>query len=89
MTKQEYQAMLADIIEKFPSEETPHPAKVMCEYIASLEAENANLNDWLAAWKESLSLAQAEIAKLEADNRSLVEQMNEMMTTNNTNNKGI
>ena len=43
MTKKEYQAMLADIIEKFPSEETPHPAKVMCEYIASLEAENAAL----------------------------------------------
>ena len=58
MTKQEYQAMLADIIEKFPSEETPHPAKVMCEYIASLEAE---------------------IAQLQADNRSLVEQMNQMV----------
>ena len=43
MNKQEYQAMLADIIEKFPSEETPHPAKVMCEYISSLEAENAKL----------------------------------------------
>ena len=57
MTKQEYQAMLADIIEKFPSEETPHPAKVMCKYIASLEAE---------------------IAQLQADNRSLVEQMNQM-----------
>jgi len=58
MTKQEYQAMLADIIEKFPSEETPHPAKVMCEYIESLEAE---------------------IAQLQADNRSLVEQMNQMV----------
>ena len=57
MTKQEYEAMLADIIEKFPSEETPHPAKVMCKYIASLEAE---------------------IAQLQTDNRSLVEQMNQM-----------
>ena len=34
--------------------------------IAELEAENANLNDWLTAWKESLNLAQAEIAKLES-----------------------
>lgn len=46
--------------------------------IAELEADNANLNDWLNAWKESFNLAQAEIAKLHADNRSLVEQMNQM-----------
>ena len=55
MTKQEYQAMLADIIEKFPSEETPHPAKVMCEYIASLEAENAKLEKLNSAALEQLS----------------------------------
>ena len=40
---------------------------VLCmRYIESLEAEVVNLNDWLTAWKESLSLAQAEIAKLKA-----------------------
>lgn len=46
--------------------------------IAELEAEVANLNDWLTAWKESFCLAQVEIAKLKADNSSLVEQMNAM-----------
>ena len=35
--------------------------------IAELEAENANLNDWLKTWKESFNLAQAEIAKLKAN----------------------
>ncbi|NCB01297.1 MAG: hypothetical protein EOM67_03915 [Spirochaetia bacterium] len=45
------------------------------EYIASLEAENTNLK--------------AEIAQLQEDNRSFVEQMNEMMTTNKTNTKEI
>ena len=34
--------------------------------IAELEAENANLNDWLKTWKESFNLAQAKIAKLKA-----------------------
>ena len=51
--------------------------------IAELEAEVTNLNEWLTAWKESFNLAQAEIAKLEADNRSLVEQMNEMAMKQN------
>lgn len=52
---------------------------ILCmRYIESLEAEVANLNDWLTAWKESFTLAQAEIAQLQADNRSLVEQMNAM-----------
>lgn len=56
---------------------------IMGQYIASLEAENANLNDWLTSWKESLTIAQAEIAKLQADNRSLVEQMNAMAMKQN------
>jgi len=34
--------------------------------VHELEAEVANLNDWLTAWKESFTLAQAEIAKLKA-----------------------
>jgi len=51
--------------------------------VHKLEAEVANLNDWLTAWKESLSIAQEEIAKLEADNRSLVEQMNAMAMKQN------
>ena len=38
---------------------------------------------------EYIASLEAENASLKADNRSLVEQMNEMMTTNNTNNKGI
>jgi hypothetical protein len=40
---------------------------ILCmRYIESLEAENAKLNEWLTAWKESFNLAQAEIAKLKA-----------------------
>ena len=34
--------------------------------VHELEADVANLNDWLTAWKESFTLAQAEIAKLNA-----------------------
>jgi predicted nuclease with TOPRIM domain len=34
--------------------------------VHKLEAEVTNLNDWLTAWKESFTLAQAEIAKLKA-----------------------
>lgn len=41
--------------------------------IAELEAEVANLNDWLTAWKESLTIAQAEIAKLEKQLKSQIE----------------
>ena len=79
MTKQEYQAMLADIIEKFPSEETPHPSKVMCEYIESLEAEIAQvkkdkleLNAQCFHKDETISVLKKRITELEFDNRSLV-----------------
>ena len=113
MTNKEYQAMLVDIIEKFPSEETPHPAKVMCEWIKSLEAENAaltllhtqatdqmikmqnrvhELEAEIAQVKkdklefnaqcfhkdETISVLKNRITELEFDNRSLVEQMNQM-----------
>ena len=49
---------------------------IVCrKYIASLEAENANLR--------------AEIAQLQADNRSLVEQMNAMAIKLNKEEKEI
>lgn len=80
MTKQEYEAKVQLLKDTYicDSDYFGRLVDLDIEYIASLEADVANLNDWLTAWKESLSLAQAEIAQLQADNRSLVEQMNKM-----------
>ncbi len=79
MTNKEYQAMLADIIEKFPSEETPHPAKVMCEWIKSLEAENAALTllhtqatDQMIKMQNRVHELEAEIAQVKKINWSLM-----------------
>lgn len=46
------------------------------QYIASLEAENANLTEWLACWKESHRIATNELMHLLSDNKALVEQVN-------------
>ena len=71
-----YIAMI--LLKSIPLKEKLWEIEQLQARIAELEAEVANLNDWLTTWKESFSLAQAEIAKLKADNCSLVEQMNEM-----------
>jgi hypothetical protein len=60
MTKQEYEKKYDECNNWLGN------IRVCRKYIASLEAEVANLNDWLTAWKESFTLAQAEIAKLKA-----------------------
>lgn len=82
--RMQYEQDLAKQAESYYAEQAQsYYAEQLQARIAELEAEVANLNDWLTTWKESFSLAQAEIAKLQTDNCSLVEQMNQMALKQN------
>ena len=94
MTKQEYEAKVLSL-------KGTHDYNMLCfirgEYIASLEAENANLKTEIAQLKkdklefnaqcfhkdETISVLKNRITELEFDNRSLVEQMNQMALKQN------